>query len=100
MTLLVFILEALIFLALYLFTKPRKNPHFEYAALIFGGAVAVRIIDGIVAWMEGDGFIDFSQIGIDLMLSALVTVLGLVLWGAILLVSHLVKKQKELNGSK
>ena len=94
MTLLVFILVSLIFTILYLVIKPKKNPHFEYPALIFGGAIVVRIVDGIVGYLEGDGFINFDQIGIDLRLSLIVIILGVALWGIILLVSYLRKRHK------
>ena len=95
MCLLMSLLVTLIFILLFLLIQQKRNLHFEYGAILFGGASLVWLVDGIVAWMEGDGFISFGSLGMDLIIGAYSIVLGLLLWLIIILIPFITKKCKE-----
>ena len=77
------LLAAITFTLLWIFLKQKKSLHFEYGALIFGGA------------MEGDGFIRVDQLWIDLVKSFWTLFFGLVIYFCALFIPKLVKKHKE-----
>jgi len=86
---------ALIFLCLFLFMKDKKKFHFEYGALIFGGATIAWLIVCINYSMEGDGFIRVDQLWIDFLISLLTLVGGLLIYFSALFIPKLIKKNKD-----
>ena len=90
----------IVFVLLWLFVKTKKQLHFEYGAIIFGGATAMWLIDCIASAIEGEGFISFEEITLDLWISLWTVLAGLFLWGAILVIPLIVKKCKEKKEAK
>jgi len=85
----------IVFVLLWLFVKPKKPLHFEYGAIIFGGATAMWLIDCIASAIEGEGFISFEEISLDLWISLWTVLAGLFLYCAIVFIPLIVKKCKE-----
>ena len=83
----------LISLALYLFVKTKKNLHFEVAAITFGAATLMWLIDCIVSAIEGEGFLSF-EMPVDLWISIWTVVGGLAFYAVMLLI-FLVKEKRE-----
>ena len=90
----------IVFVLLWLFVKTKKPLHFEYGAIIFGGATAMWFIDCVASAIEGEGFISFEEIGLDLWISLWTVLSGLFLYCAIIVVPLIVKKCKEKKESK
>lgn len=89
-----------VFVLLWVLVKGKKELHFEYGAIIFGGATAMWLIDCIASAIEGEGFISFEEIGLDLLISLWTVIAGLFLWCAILVVPMIVKKCKAKKEAK
>ena len=89
------LLAAITFTLLWIFLKQKKSLHFEYGALIFGGATIAWLIVCINYAMEGDGFIRVDQLWIDLVKSFWTLFFGLVIYFCALFIPKLVKKHKE-----
>lgn len=85
---------ALISLCLFLFVKPKKNLHFEVAAIVFGAATLMWLIDCIASAIEGEGFLSF-EIPVDIWISVWTVVGGLIFYGIILLIFLLKDRKKE-----
>ena len=94
------LLFTIIFVLLWLFVKTKKPLHFEYGAIIFGGATAMWLIDCVASAIEGEGFISFEEIGLDLWISLWTVLAGLFLYCAIIVVPLIIKKIKEKKESK
>ena len=94
------LLFTIIFVVLWLFVKTKKPLHFEYAAIIFGAATAMWFIDCVACAIEGEGFLSFEEIGLDLWISLWTVLSGLVLWCAIVVTPLIVQKCKAKKESK
>lgn len=85
----------LIAVSLFLFVKPKKiNLHFEAAAIVFGAATLMWLIDCIASAIEGEGFISF-ELPLDIWISVWTVIGGLLFYGLILLIFFLVGRKKE-----
>lgn len=80
---------------LWLFVKPKKELHFEYGAIIFGAATAMWFIDCVACAIEGEGFLSFEEITLDLWISLWTVLGGLALWAGIVFIPKLITKCKE-----
>ena len=89
----------LISVALYLFVKTKKNLHFEVAAITFGAATLMWLIDCIVSAIEGEGFLSF-EMPVDLWISIWTVVGGIAFYGVMLLIFSIkekIEKQAIIN---
>lgn len=83
----------LISFVLYLFVKTKKNLHLEVAAITFGAATLMWLIDCIVSAFEGEGFLSF-EMPIDLWIS-IWTVVGGIAFYAVMLLIFSIKDRKQ-----
>jgi len=94
------LLFTIVFILLWLLVKGKKELHFEYGAIIFGGATAMWFIDCIASAIEGEGFISFEELSLDLWISLWTALAGLFLWCAIVVIPLIIKKNKEKKEAK
>jgi len=94
------LLCTIVFVLLWLLVKGKKELHFEYGAIIFGGATAMWLIDCIASAIGGEGFLSFDEIGLDLWISLWTVLSGLFLWCAIVFIPMIVKKSKAKKEGK
>ena len=92
MTLLITALAALIAAAIW-FAKPdfAKAYRIGALALMYAGAALMWCVDGFACLAEGEGFIELSDsaaMADDALLALCVVVLGLVIWGIVLLIKR------------
>ena len=78
---------------LWLVFKDKKQLHFEYLAIIFGGATLMWLIDCIASAASGEGFLSFEMPN-DLYISIWTVVGGLAFYGILVLVIYLINKKK------
>ena len=88
------VLAAITFTLLLVFLKTKKYLHFEYGALIFGGASIAWMIECIRFAMEGDGFIRFDQLWIDTVMAFWTLFFGMVIYCGAVFIPMIVKKHK------
>ena len=89
------LVASITFTLLFLFVKTKGQWHFEYAALIFGGAAVAWMVECIKFAMEGDGFIRFDQLWIDLVISFWTLFFGFVIYFLALLIPKLIERHKK-----
>ena len=92
MTLLITALAAIIAAVIW-FTKPdfAKAFHIGALALMYAGAALMGGVDGFACLAEGEAFIeltDTTAMADDALLGLCVVVLGLVIWGIVLLIKR------------
>lgn len=89
MTLIITAIAAIIATALRFLAPPSAQRfHLGILALMYGGASIMWIVDGIACLAEGEPFLELSDAAAmtdDALLGICVVVLGLVVWGIVLL---------------
>lgn len=95
MYLLVSLLASIIFTLLWAFIKTKKPLHFEYGAIIFGGATVAWTVECVRFAMEGDGFIRFDQLWIDTVMAFWTLFFGLTIYFGVVFIPMIVKKHKD-----
>lgn len=86
----------LISVALYLFVKTKKNLHFEVAAITFGAATLMWLIDCIVSAAEGEGFLSF-EMPVDLWISIWTVLGGIAFYGVMLLIFSIRDRKQAIS---
>ena len=89
------LLASITFTLLFIFVKNKRHWHFEYLALIYGGATVAWLVECIKFAMEGDGFIRFDQLWIDTVISFWTLFFGFVIYLGALFIPKLIKKHQE-----
>lgn len=74
--------------------RQKKELHLEILPITYGAATLMWLIDCIASAAKGEGFLSF-EIPLDIWISLLTLGAGLLFWGAILLVTYLIKKSKS-----
>ena len=88
------LVAAITFTLLWIFAKPKKPLHFEYGALIFGGATIAWLIECIKFAIEGDGFIRFDQLWIDTVIAFWTLFFGMLIYCGAVFIPMIVKRHK------
>lgn len=83
----------LIAVILWLVFRNKKQLHFEYLAIIFGGATLMWLIDCIASSISKEGFLSFEMPN-DLYISIWTVVGGLAFYGILVLVLFLINRKK------
>lgn len=78
---------------LWIFLKKHKELHFEYMALIFGGATLMWLIDCIASAAKGEGFLSF-EMPTDLYISIWTVAGGVIFYCGVFLVLYFINKKK------
>ena len=86
---------ALISACLAFLLRKHRVLHLEILAITYGAATLMWLIDCIACAIEGEGFLSFEEIGLDLWISLWTFLAGLAFWGCITLVLHFVNKNKK-----
>lgn len=74
--------------------RQKKELHLEILPITYGAATLMWLIDCIASAAKGEGFLSF-EIPLDIWISLWTLGAGLLFWGAILLVTYLMKKSKS-----
>lgn len=74
--------------------RQKKELHLEILPITYGAATLMWLIDCIASAAKGEGFLSF-EIPLDIWISLWTLGAGLLFWGAILLVTYLIKKSKS-----
>ena len=86
---------ALVSAVVWYFFRDKKELHLEILPITYGAATLMWLIDCIACAIEGEGFLSFEEIGLDLWISLWTFLAGLAFWGCITLVLHFVNKNKK-----
>lgn len=78
----------------YIF-RNKKHLHLEILPITYGAATLMWLIDCIACAIEGEGFLSFDEIGLDLWISLWTFLAGLAFWGCITFVLFLIDKKKK-----
>lgn len=89
----------LIGVLLWVLFRKKKQLHFEYLAIIFGGATLMWLIDCIASAASGEGFLSF-EMPTDLYISLWTVGGGLAFYLVLVLVLFIIKKSKEKKATK